>query len=82
MNVITERISDIQGTSKRHQADTCAGRAGAHAELCRSAGRLRALARQCVLDYVACTLAGASEELADILLAEMRGAGRRAESPR
>jgi 2-methylcitrate dehydratase PrpD len=32
---------------------------------------VRTLARQCVLDYVACTLAGASEALADILLAEM-----------
>jgi len=32
---------------------------------------VRALARQCVLDYIACTLAGAKEELAEILLAEM-----------
>ena len=36
---------------------------------------VRALARQCVLDYVACTLAGAKEELTDILLAEVAGAG-------
>ena len=36
---------------------------------------VRAIARQCVLDYVACTLAGAKEELADILLAEMREQG-------
>jgi 2-methylcitrate dehydratase PrpD len=31
---------------------------------------VRTLARQCVLDYIACTLAGAKDELADILLAE------------
>src|SRR3984957_19300358 len=36
---------------------------------------VRALARQCVLDYVACTLAGAKEELAEILLAEMAEQG-------
>jgi 2-methylcitrate dehydratase PrpD len=36
---------------------------------------IRAIARQCVLDYIACTLAGAKEELADILLAEMREQG-------
>jgi 2-methylcitrate dehydratase PrpD len=36
---------------------------------------VRAIARQCVLDYIACTLAGAKEELADILLAEMREQG-------
>ncbi len=32
---------------------------------------MRALARQCVLDYVACTLAGSKEDLTGILLAEM-----------
>ena len=31
---------------------------------------IRALARQCVLDYVACTLAGSREELTEIMLAE------------
>ncbi len=36
---------------------------------------VRKLARQCVLDYVACTLAGAKEELAEILLAEMAEQG-------
>ena len=36
---------------------------------------MRTLARQCVLDYVACTLAGAKEELTDILLAEMQEQG-------
>ena len=36
---------------------------------------VRTLARQCVLDYVACTLAGAKEELTDILLAEAQEQG-------
>ena len=36
---------------------------------------VRALARQCVLDYVACTLAGSKEDLTGILLAEMEEAG-------
>lgn len=36
---------------------------------------VRALARQCVLDYVACTLAGASEDLTAILLAEAQEQG-------
>src|SRR5262245_7660001 len=36
---------------------------------------VRKLAQQCVLDYLACTLAGAKEELTEILLAEMRVAG-------
>ena len=36
---------------------------------------VRAWARQCVLDYVACTLAGASDELVGILLAEMQEQG-------
>ena len=36
---------------------------------------MRALARQCVLDYVACTLAGSKEDLTGILLAEMEEAG-------
>jgi 2-methylcitrate dehydratase PrpD len=36
---------------------------------------IRAWARQCVLDYVACTLAGAQDELADILLAELQEQG-------
>ena len=42
---------------------------------------VRALARQCVLDYVACTLAGSKEDLTGILLAEMEEAGRRAVWP-
>ncbi len=36
---------------------------------------IRAWARQCVLDYVACALAGAKDELTEILLAEMQEAG-------
>ena len=36
---------------------------------------VRMLARQCVLDYVACTLAGAKDELTGILLAEMQEQG-------
>ncbi len=36
---------------------------------------VRMLARQCVLDYVACTLAGAKDELTDILLAEAQEQG-------
>ena len=43
---------------------------------------VRALARQCVLDYVACTLAGAKEELTDILLAEKRRSRVVRRSPR
>src|SRR5262249_23597661 len=37
---------------------------------------VRMLARQCVLDYVACTLAGSREDLAHILLAEVQEQGR------
>jgi 2-methylcitrate dehydratase PrpD len=36
---------------------------------------IRAWARQCVLDYVACALAGAKDELTEILLAEMTEQG-------
>jgi len=36
---------------------------------------IRAWARQCVLDYLACTLAGAQDELTTILLAEMQEQG-------
>jgi 2-methylcitrate dehydratase PrpD len=41
---------------------------------------IRAVARQCVLDYVACTLAGASEPLTTMLLAEMAEQGGREEA--
>ncbi|MDR3536485.1 MAG: MmgE/PrpD family protein [Acetobacteraceae bacterium] len=36
---------------------------------------IRAWARQCVLDYVGCTLAGAKDELTEILLAELQEQG-------
>ena len=36
---------------------------------------IRAWARQCILDTIACTLAGAKDELTEILLAEMREQG-------
>jgi len=36
---------------------------------------IRLWARQCVLDYLGCALAGASDELVTILLAEMREQG-------
>ena len=41
---------------------------------------IRALARQCVLDTIACTLAGASEPLTTLLLAEMTEQGGRGEA--
>jgi 2-methylcitrate dehydratase PrpD len=41
---------------------------------------VRALARQCVLDTIACTLAGASEKLTTLLLAEMAEQGGREEA--
>ena len=37
----------------------------------------RAWARQCVLDYIACGIAGASDELTGILIAELREQGGR-----
>jgi 2-methylcitrate dehydratase PrpD len=41
---------------------------------------IRAWARQCVLDYVGCTLAGAQDELVTILLAEMQEQGGKPEA--
>ena len=35
----------------------------------------RALARQCILDYIACTLPGAAEPLTDMMFAEMEEQG-------
>ena len=40
----------------------------------------RELARQCVLDYLACTIAGANEPLTEIMLAEMQEQGGNAEA--
>ena len=71
MNVITDITS--QGTSQ--------GLTRALAEQARTLSYadlpddVRTLARQCMLDYVACTLAGAKEELTDILLAEAQEQG-------
>ena len=66
MNVITDITS--QGASQGlTRALTEQARTLTYADL---PDDVRTLARQCVLDYVACTLAGAKEELTDILLAE------------
>jgi 2-methylcitrate dehydratase PrpD len=75
MNVITDITSPAASQTASH------GLTRALAEQARTLSYadlpddVRALARQCVLDYVACTLAGAKEELADILLAEMAEQG-------
>ena len=67
MNVITDIASQGLTRALAEQARTLT-----YADL---PDEVRALARQCVLDYVACTLAGAKEELTDILLAEMAEQG-------
>ena len=41
---------------------------------------VRKLARQCILDYIACTLAGSREDLTNILLAEAREHGGAAQA--
>jgi len=72
MNVITDIAA--QGLT-RSLAEHARGLA--YADL---PDEIRALARQCVLDTIACTLAGASEPLTTILLAEMAEQGGRAEA--
>jgi 2-methylcitrate dehydratase PrpD len=67
MNVITDIASQGLTGALSEQARTLS-----YADL---PDEVRTLARQCVLDYVACTLAGAKEDLADILLAEMAEQG-------
>jgi 2-methylcitrate dehydratase PrpD len=67
MNVITDIASQGLTQALAEQA-----RSLTFADL---PGDVRALARQCVLDYVACTLAGSREDLTGILLAEMEEAG-------
>jgi 2-methylcitrate dehydratase PrpD len=62
MNIIADIASQDLTRALAERARTLS-----HADL---PGDVRTLARQCVLDYVACTLAGAREELTDILLAE------------
>ena len=75
MNVITDITSPGTSQTASHgltRALSEQARTLSYADL---PDDVRALARQCVLDYVACTLAGAKEELADILLAEMAEQG-------
>ena len=67
MNVITDIAAQGLTRALSEQA-----RALTYADL---PDEIRALARQCVLDYVACTLAGASEPLTTMLLAEMTEQG-------
>jgi 2-methylcitrate dehydratase PrpD len=67
MNVITDIASQGLTRALAEQARTLS-----YADL---PGDVRTLARQCVLDYVACTLAGSKEELTDILLAEAEEQG-------
>ena len=64
-------ITDIQGTGL-----TRVLAAHAHALTFEAIpGEIRAWARQCILDYTGCALAGASDELTEILLAELREQG-------
>jgi 2-methylcitrate dehydratase PrpD len=72
MNVITDIAA--QGLTRALSQQACGL---TYADL---PDEVRALARQCVLDYVACTLAGASEPLTRMLLAEMAEQGGRDEA--
>jgi 2-methylcitrate dehydratase PrpD len=67
MNVITDIASQGLTRALAEQARTLT-----YADL---PNDVRRLARQCLLDYVACTLAGSKDELAGILLAEMQEQG-------
>jgi 2-methylcitrate dehydratase PrpD len=67
MNVMTDIASQGLTRALAEQARTLS-----YADL---PDDVRALARQCVLDYLACTLAGSKEELTSILLAEMQEQG-------
>ncbi len=67
MNVITDIASQGLTRSLAERARTLR-----YADL---PDDVRALARQCVLDTIACTLAGAGEELTAIVLAEMQEQG-------
>ena len=71
MNVITD-ISSQGASQGLTRALAEQARTLSYADLPDDA---RMLARQCVLDYIACTLAGAKEELTDILLAEVQEQG-------
>jgi 2-methylcitrate dehydratase PrpD len=63
MNAITDIASQGLTRALSEQARTLT-----YADL---PDEVRAVARQCLLDYIACTLAGAKDELTEILLAEM-----------
>ncbi len=67
MNVITDIASQGLTRALAEQARTLT-----YADL---PDNVRKLARQCLLDYVACALAGSKDELAGILLAEMQEQG-------
>ena len=67
MNVITDIASQNLTRALAEQARTLS-----YADL---PDDVRTLARQCLLDYVACTLAGSKEELTEILLAEAQEQG-------
>jgi 2-methylcitrate dehydratase PrpD len=67
MNVITDIASQGLTRTLAEQARTLS-----YADL---PDDVRTLARQCLLDYVACTLAGAQDELTGIVLAEMEEQG-------
>ncbi|MBN8871684.1 MAG: MmgE/PrpD family protein [Rhodospirillales bacterium] len=67
MNAITDLSSTGLTRALAEQARTLT-----HADIPED---IRAWARQCVLDYVGCTLAGAQEDLTHILLAELQEQG-------
>ena len=67
MNVVTDIVSQGLTRALAEQARTLT-----YADL---PNDVRKLARQCLLDYVACALAGSNDELAGILLAEMQEQG-------
>jgi 2-methylcitrate dehydratase PrpD len=67
MNVITDIAAQNLTRTLAEQARTLS-----YADL---PDDVRTLARQCLLDYVACTLAGSKEELTEILLAEAQEQG-------
>jgi 2-methylcitrate dehydratase PrpD len=74
MNVITMIQESGEGLTRRLAADAAATRAD---DLSDAA---MAVARQCMLDMLGCALAGASDELVGILLAEMAEQGGAAQA--
>ncbi len=77
MNVITDIAAQEAAATGLTQALSEQARKLTYADL---PEEIRTLARQCVLDTIACTLAGASEPLTALLLAEMTEQGGRAEA--